>query len=56
MTVTLITGANKGIEYAAEFPGGRPVADSAEIVVRVATMGADGPTGTFQKDGGEFGW
>jgi NAD(P)-dependent dehydrogenase (short-subunit alcohol dehydrogenase family) len=43
-------------DFTAEFPGGRPVEESAEVVVRVATMGADGPTGTFQEDGGELGW
>jgi NAD(P)-dependent dehydrogenase (short-subunit alcohol dehydrogenase family) len=36
--------------------GGRPVEESAQVVVRVATIGADGPTGTFQEDAGELGW
>jgi NAD(P)-dependent dehydrogenase (short-subunit alcohol dehydrogenase family) len=36
--------------------GGRPVEVSAEVVVRVATMGAGGPTGTFQEDAGELRW
>jgi NAD(P)-dependent dehydrogenase (short-subunit alcohol dehydrogenase family) len=36
--------------------GGRPVEESAKVVVRVATIGTDGPTGTFQEDAGELGW
>jgi NAD(P)-dependent dehydrogenase (short-subunit alcohol dehydrogenase family) len=36
--------------------GGRPVGRSAEVIVRLATIGADGPTGTFQVDAGEFHW
>lgn len=36
--------------------GGQPVADSAEVIVRVATIGKDGPTGTFQENGGELPW
>ncbi len=36
--------------------GGRPVEESARVVVRVASMGTDGPTGTFQEDVGELGW
>jgi NAD(P)-dependent dehydrogenase (short-subunit alcohol dehydrogenase family) len=35
---------------------GRPVEISARIVVRMATIGSDGPTGTFQEDDGELGW
>jgi hypothetical protein len=37
-------------------PGGRPVEISARIIVRLATIGKDGPTGTFQEDDGELGW
>lgn len=37
-------------------PHGRPVEVSAEVVVRWATIGPDGPTGTFQEDHGELGW
>jgi NAD(P)-dependent dehydrogenase (short-subunit alcohol dehydrogenase family) len=36
--------------------GGRPVEESATVVVRVATIGPDGPTGTFQEDAGELPW
>ena len=35
---------------------GRPAEISAEVVVRMATIGKDGPTGTFQEDDGELGW
>ena len=35
---------------------GRPVQVSARVVVRMATIGVDGPTGTFQEDDGELGW
>jgi NAD(P)-dependent dehydrogenase (short-subunit alcohol dehydrogenase family) len=35
---------------------GRPVEISARNLVRMATIGADGPTGTFQEDDGELGW
>lgn len=110
MTVTLITGANKGIgyeaarqltaqghtvyigarsieraskaavsmltlQYAKAMPeikfnaiepgqtatgltggNGRPVEESGKVVVRIATIGADGPTGTFQEDTAELAW
>jgi NAD(P)-dependent dehydrogenase (short-subunit alcohol dehydrogenase family) len=35
---------------------GRPAEDSARVVVRLATLDKDGPTGTFQEDDGELGW
>ncbi len=35
---------------------GRPAAVSAEVVARLACIGVDGPTGTFQEDDGELGW
>lgn len=35
---------------------GRPVETSARNIVRMATIGGDGPTGTFQEDDGEPGW
>jgi NAD(P)-dependent dehydrogenase (short-subunit alcohol dehydrogenase family) len=47
-TATDLGGANHG---------GRPVEVSARVVVRVATIGKDGPTGTFQEeDAGELPW
>lgn len=35
---------------------GRPAAESAQVVVRVATAGADSPTGTLQDEHGELAW
>lgn len=43
-------------DFTAAFGGGRPVEESAEVVARLATIGADGPTGTFQEAAGELGW
>jgi NAD(P)-dependent dehydrogenase (short-subunit alcohol dehydrogenase family) len=36
--------------------GGRSVEEGAEIIVRMATIGPDGPTGTFQEEAGELAW
>jgi NAD(P)-dependent dehydrogenase (short-subunit alcohol dehydrogenase family) len=36
--------------------GGRPVEQGADVIVRMATIGADGPTGTFQVEAGELPW
>jgi NAD(P)-dependent dehydrogenase (short-subunit alcohol dehydrogenase family) len=38
------------------FGGGQPVQESAEVIVRMATIGKDGPTGTFQENAGELAW
>jgi NAD(P)-dependent dehydrogenase (short-subunit alcohol dehydrogenase family) len=35
---------------------GQPVAKGAEVIVRMATIGKDGPTGTFQEGEDELGW
>jgi len=35
---------------------GRPASESAQIVAKLASIGPDGPTGTFQEDAGELGW
>jgi NAD(P)-dependent dehydrogenase (short-subunit alcohol dehydrogenase family) len=35
---------------------GRPVEESARTVVRLATLGPDGPTGTFQDENGVLPW
>jgi len=43
-------------DFTASSGGGRPVEESAKVVVRVATIGPDGPTGTFQEDIGELPW
>jgi NAD(P)-dependent dehydrogenase (short-subunit alcohol dehydrogenase family) len=36
--------------------GGRPVEESAGVIVRRATIGPDGPTGTFTEDAGQLPW
>lgn len=60
--------AHPGIKFNAIEPGptatdmtaafgiGRPAAESARQVVRLATLGPDGPTGTFQDEDGELPW
>jgi NAD(P)-dependent dehydrogenase (short-subunit alcohol dehydrogenase family) len=35
---------------------GQPVEKGAEVIVRMATIAKDGPTGTFQENGGELAW
>jgi NAD(P)-dependent dehydrogenase (short-subunit alcohol dehydrogenase family) len=35
---------------------GQPVELGAEVIVRMATIGQDGPTGTFQEDDHELAW
>jgi NAD(P)-dependent dehydrogenase (short-subunit alcohol dehydrogenase family) len=35
---------------------GQPVEKGAAVIVRMATIGKDGPTGTFQEGEGELGW
>jgi NAD(P)-dependent dehydrogenase (short-subunit alcohol dehydrogenase family) len=35
---------------------GQPVEMGAEVIVRMATIGKDGPTGTFQEDEHELAW
>jgi NAD(P)-dependent dehydrogenase (short-subunit alcohol dehydrogenase family) len=35
---------------------GQPVEKGAQVIVRMATIGADRPTGTFQEDAGELAW
>jgi NAD(P)-dependent dehydrogenase (short-subunit alcohol dehydrogenase family) len=43
-------------DMTAAFGIGRPVVESAKTVVRLATLGADGPTGTFRDELGELAW
>jgi NAD(P)-dependent dehydrogenase (short-subunit alcohol dehydrogenase family) len=56
-----------GIKFNAVEPGytatdltgnhaGQTVAEGAEVIVRLATIGRDGPTGTFQENAGELAW
>jgi NAD(P)-dependent dehydrogenase (short-subunit alcohol dehydrogenase family) len=35
---------------------GQPVEKGAEVIVRMASIGEDGPTGTFQENEGELAW
>jgi NAD(P)-dependent dehydrogenase (short-subunit alcohol dehydrogenase family) len=35
---------------------GQPVEKGAEVIVRMATIGEDGPTSTFQENGDELAW
>jgi NAD(P)-dependent dehydrogenase (short-subunit alcohol dehydrogenase family) len=35
---------------------GQPVENGAEVIVRMATIGKDGPTGTFQEGDSELAW
>jgi NAD(P)-dependent dehydrogenase (short-subunit alcohol dehydrogenase family) len=35
---------------------GQPVEDGAEVIARLATIGKDGPTGTFHEPTGELAW
>jgi NAD(P)-dependent dehydrogenase (short-subunit alcohol dehydrogenase family) len=60
--------AHPGIKFNALEPGttatdmtaafgiGRPVEESARVVVRLATLDGDGPTGTLQDEEGELRW
>ena len=41
-------------DMTAEFGIGRPVEESAAVVVRLATLGPDGPTGTLQDENGRL--
>ena len=43
-------------DMTAAFNIGRPVEESARVVVGLATLDADGPTGTLQDEGGELPW
>jgi NAD(P)-dependent dehydrogenase (short-subunit alcohol dehydrogenase family) len=43
-------------DMTAAFNIGRPVQESARVVVRLATLDADGPTGTLQDENGELPW
>ncbi|WP_062430877.1 SDR family NAD(P)-dependent oxidoreductase [Herbidospora daliensis] len=43
-------------DMTAAFGIGRPVEESAAIVVRLATLGPDGPTGTLQDENGVLPW
>ncbi len=43
-------------DLTSSFGGGQPVEKGAEVIARLATIGKDGPTGTFQEATGELAW
>lgn len=43
-------------DITAEMEGGRPVEESADVVVRMATLDVDGPTGTYSDENGVLPW
>jgi NAD(P)-dependent dehydrogenase (short-subunit alcohol dehydrogenase family) len=43
-------------DFTAGFDGGAPPQDAVKVVVRLATLGPDGPTGTFQENAGPLPW
>jgi NAD(P)-dependent dehydrogenase (short-subunit alcohol dehydrogenase family) len=43
-------------DMTAAFGIGRPVEESARVVVRLATLDASGPTGTLQDEAGHLPW
>ncbi|MFE1990322.1 SDR family NAD(P)-dependent oxidoreductase [Streptomyces parvulus] len=43
-------------DMTAGFEGGRTPGESARTIVRLATLGPDGPTGTLQDENGELAW
>ena len=43
-------------DMTAAFDIGRPVQESARVVVRLATLDATGPTGTLQDEAGQLAW
>jgi NAD(P)-dependent dehydrogenase (short-subunit alcohol dehydrogenase family) len=43
-------------DFAAGFPGAQPVEAAVEVIVKMATISSDGPTGTVQESDGPLGW
>ena len=43
-------------DMTAAFDGGQPVEEAARAVVKLATIGSDGPTGTLQDAEGVMNW
>ena len=43
-------------DFTAALGGGQPPTEAARIIVRLATIGKDGPTGTFSDNNGNFPW
>ncbi|GAA5143727.1 SDR family NAD(P)-dependent oxidoreductase [Nocardioides marinquilinus] len=43
-------------DFAAGFPGAQPVEDAVGVIVRLASIGRDGPSGTVEENDGPLGW
>lgn len=43
-------------DFTADLGGGQPVQDAVGVIVRLATLGPDGPTGTAQENEGPLDW
>lgn len=43
-------------DFAAGFPGAQPVETAVEVIVRLAEIGPDGPSGTVEENTGPLGW
>lgn len=56
ITFNALEPGTTATDMTAAFGIGRPPEESARNVVRLATLGADGPTGTFQDENGELPW
>ncbi len=54
ITFNALEPGTTATDMTAAFGIGRPVDESARVVVRLATLDADGPTGTLQDEAGEL--
>ena len=43
-------------DFTAGFPGAQPVEEAVGVIVRMATLGLDGPTGTVEENTGPLAW
>lgn len=43
-------------DFTAGFPGAQPVEEAVGVIVRMATLGPDGPTGTVEENTGPLAW
>ncbi len=43
-------------DFAAGFPGAQPVEGAVDVIVRMATLGPDGPTGMVQEESSTIAW
>jgi NAD(P)-dependent dehydrogenase (short-subunit alcohol dehydrogenase family) len=56
ITFNALEPGGTATDMTAAYGIGRPVEESARTVVRLATLGPDGPTGTFQDENGVLPW